>query len=177
MTQQWQMGATGFACPMCGTLSTATMPGGFWQGQAAPSPWMGQWPQAMGGGPGWGALMPWSTMHWYGLGGLRRWGGTFSPQFQATGTPTDEEVEEMIYDMLDDDPLIPYDADIEVTSDAGVVTLRGEVSNKRIKHSAGDNAWWIPGVVDVRNELVVTGRRRARGAPAEETPAQQRATA
>ena len=101
------------------------------------------------------------------MGGLRRWGGTYSPQYTATGLPTDEEITEMVYDAIDADPLIPYDADINVAVDAGVVTLTGTVPNKRVKHAAGDDAWWVPGVVDVNNELEVTGRRRAKTAPRE----------
>ena len=54
-----------------------------------------------------------------GLGGLRRHGGTYSPQFVATGLPTDEEIAEMVYDAMDVDPLIPYDADINVEVDPG----------------------------------------------------------
>lgn len=97
-----------------------------------------------------------------GLGGLRRHGGSYSPQFAATGLPTDEEITEMVYDRLDVDMLIPYDADINVSTDAGEVTLTGTVLNKAIKHAAGDNAWWVPGVTDVHNELQVVGRHRIR---------------
>ncbi|MBI2939205.1 MAG: BON domain-containing protein [Chloroflexi bacterium] len=110
---------------------------------------------------------------WYGLGGLRRWGGTYSPQFTTTGLPTDEEISEMVYDAIDDDPLIPWDAEINVDVEAGEVTLTGTVPNKRIKHAAGDNSWWIPGVVDVHNSLQVTGHRRARGAEQVAQPAPQ----
>ncbi|MBI2883078.1 MAG: BON domain-containing protein [Chloroflexi bacterium] len=121
-----------------------------------------------GFGPGW----YWGPGFWgmggWGLGGLRTWGGTYSPQFAATGMPTDEEIEEMIYDAIDSDPLIPYDADIDVEVDTGVVTLVGTVPNKRVKHAAGDDSWWVPGVVDVRNQIQLSGRRRARTAPIEE---------
>ncbi|MBI4319426.1 MAG: BON domain-containing protein [Chloroflexi bacterium] len=103
----------------------------------------------------------------WGLGGLRTWGGTYSPQYIATGLPTDEEITEMVYDAIDGDPLIPYDADIDVEVDAGAVTLSGAVPNKDMKHAAGDDVWWVPGVTDVENNLMVTGRRRAKGAPRE----------
>jgi hypothetical protein len=99
----------------------------------------------------------------WGLGGLRRWGGTYSPQFMLTGLPTDEEIVEMVYDAIDNDPLIPYDADINVDADAGTVTLTGTVMTKQIKHAAGDDAWWIPGVDDVCNELGVERRHPAHG--------------
>ncbi|HEY8476383.1 MAG TPA: BON domain-containing protein [Chloroflexota bacterium] len=99
----------------------------------------------------------------YGLGGLRRHGGSYSPQYVSTGLPTDEEIVEMVYDALDDDPFVPVQAAIEVACESGVVTLKGTVPSKNIKRSAGDDAWWIPGVVDVRNELAVSGPHRHRG--------------
>lgn len=120
-----------------------------------------------GFGPGWAPAWNWGTAG-YGLGGLRRWGGQYSEQYTSTGLPTDEEIEEMIYDSIDDDPLIPWDADIEVKCEAGQVTLTGEVPNKMIKHAAGQDAWWITGVTDVNNNIKVTGRRRARGAREEQ---------
>lgn len=154
MQSGYGMGGGNYACPTCGI-------------QAA-SPWdYGYFPGYMGGFmPG---FMPGWTMPSWGLGGLRTWGGTYSPQFTATGLPTDEEITEMIYDALDDDPIVPYDAPIDIDVSAGVVTLSGTVPNKRVKHAAGDDAWWIPGVVDVRNDIEVGGRRRARTAPREGT--------
>jgi len=135
----------------------------------------GYTPMWWGPGPmtGGGWAPPWMTWGgtWAapgvfgGLGGLRRRGGEFSPQFVATGLPTDEEIEEMIYDTLDVDPLVPSDADINVDVSSGVVVLTGTVPNKAAKHAAGDDAWWAPGVVDVNNNLSVSGRRRIRGAP------------
>ncbi len=139
------------------------MPGTYAPGMgfAGPAPGMG-----FGMMPGyftnpwyWGWMSP-TALGW-GLGGLRRWGGTYSPQFTMTGLPTDNEIVEMVYDAIDADPLIPFDADINVESDAGTVTLTGTVATKEIKHAAGDDAWWIPGVDDVRNELQVERRRPA----------------
>lgn len=121
-------------------------------------------PVPMGGLTWGGTYAPYTVWSGYGgLGGLRRHGGSYSAQFMDTGLPTDEEISEMIYDAMDVDPLIPYDADINVTVDAGEVTLTGTVANKSIKHAAGDDSWWIPGVVDVHNQLKVSGRRRTRG--------------
>jgi hypothetical protein len=150
-------------CPICGYS------GPLWHGGVSPTlgpgpafqPWFGMGPA--GYGPAYAA---WAGFG--GLGGLRRHGGTYSPQFVATGLPTDEEITEMIYDAMDVDPLIPYDADINVEVDSGVVTLTGTVPNKRVKAAAGDDAWWVPGVVDVRNELQVTGRHRHRREGTEE---------
>lgn len=107
----------------------------------------------------------------WGLGGLRRWGGSYSPQFLLTGLPTDDEITEMVYDAIDADPLIPYDADINVDTDAGTVTLSGTVPSKQIKHAAGDDAWWIPGVDDVRNDMQVVSRRTTHAEGEEARPA------
>ncbi len=84
----------------------------------------------------------------------------------ATKRP-DHEIAEMIYDAMDVDPFIPYDADIDVTCDAGVVVLTGTMTNKRAKHASGDISWGVPGVTDVRNEIKVAGCRRTRTAPKE----------
>jgi len=108
-----------------------------------------------------------------GLGGLRRHGGTYTQQFLTTGLPTDQEITEMIYDQMDVDPLIPYDADINVDVDAGVVTLTGTVPDKAAKHAAGDDAWWVPGVDDVNNQITVSGRHRYRVRPRAEGGAAQ----
>ncbi|MBI4319425.1 MAG: BON domain-containing protein [Chloroflexi bacterium] len=107
----------------------------------------------------------WTTFA--GGGGLRTHGGAYSPEFIATGLPSDEEITEMVYDAFDIDPLIPYDADLDVEADAGVVTLSGSVPNKRAKHSAGDDAWRVPGVTDVRNNITISPHRRVRTAPKE----------
>ncbi|MCZ7570169.1 MAG: BON domain-containing protein [Ardenticatenaceae bacterium] len=156
----------GFNCPNCGvqltfmvrpTYGFATQPG--WGTGAGFG--------AQGYGAGWTPAGTWGTTG-YGLGGLRRWGGQYSEQYTSTGLPTDEEMEEMIYDSIDDDPLIPWDADIEVKVETGQVTLTGSVPNKMIKHAAGQDAWWITGVTDVNNNITVTGRRRARGAREEQ---------
>lgn len=100
---------------------------------------------------------PWA-LGW-GLGGGRTWGGTLTPQFLFTGLPTDPEIVEMVYDSLDSDPLIPYRADITVDSNAGVVTLSGTVPTKQIKHAAGNDAWAIPGVDDIQNNLQIVSKR------------------
>lgn len=78
----------------------------------------------------------------------------------AGGLPDDTQIEEMIWDAIDADPLIPYDADIDIKVEAGTVQLTGDVPSKRIKHAAGDDAFWAPGVIDVRNDIKVTGRKR-----------------
>lgn len=80
------------------------------------------------------------------------------------GLPTDEDITNMVYDSIDSDPLIPFDADITVNVDAGEVTLSGTVVNKRIKHAAGEDSWWVPGVVDVHNQIKVQKKERERPA-------------
>ncbi|HOM71225.1 MAG TPA: BON domain-containing protein [Armatimonadota bacterium] len=103
-----------------------------------------------------------------GFGALQGLGGGFGGQRWGTrpaisytgGLPTDSEIEDMVYDSIDMDPLIPYDANIDIKVDAGTVTLSGEVPSKRIKHAAGDDAFWVPGVIDVDNQIKVTGRKR-----------------
>jgi hypothetical protein len=65
----------------------------------------------------------------------------------------------MTYDSILADPLIPANVEINVDSDAGVVTLTGTVPTKQVKHAAGDDAWWIPGVDDVHNDIQVQVRR------------------
>lgn len=93
-----------------------------------------------------------------GLGGLRPSGANYSEQFLSTGLPTDTDLEEMIYDAIDVDPLIPADCQIDVTCDSGTCTLSGDVPDKMVKHAAGQDTWWTAGVVDVENNLNVTGK-------------------
>lgn len=147
-------------CPTCGRPQYEAWnmpgPGGQqWAGPAWGGPMM-QGPMPQGGwtcGPGWS---PGPGMN-YGYGPGHAAG--YAPPYYG-GLPTDAEIEEMIYDAVDSDPLIPFDSDIDVSVEAGTVYLRGDVPSKRIKHAAGDDAWWIPGVVDVHNDMKVTPRRK-----------------
>lgn len=155
-------------CPTCGcpqhcSWSRQGMGGGQWAGPAWGGPiagppmpgsqWYGPMMQAPGPGmaygPAWGPPMNYGPQPGYP-----------SPYYGAL--PSDAEIEEMIYDTIDADPFIPFDANIDVTVDSGTVYLRGEVQSKRTKHAAGDDAWWIPGVVDVHNDIAVQPRRRDR---------------
>lgn len=76
------------------------------------------------------------------------------------GIPNDNQIEELVWDAIDNDPLIPYDANINVKVEAGTVTLAGEVPNKHAKLSAEHDAFWVPGVLDVNNGIKVLGHRR-----------------
>lgn len=129
-------------------------------------------PMGFGGqmGYGWGVgygpgIPPWMGAPAYGqfggwgVGVGPTWGGTYAPPAYFGTAPSDEEIANMIYDALDADPIIPYDSDINVDVTAGVVTLTGTVPSKRIKHAAGDDAWWVPGVIDINNQLTISGRR------------------
>lgn len=142
-------------CPSCGR-STTGYPEEAWQ---SPPTWPGA---AWHWGPGMGPPMPMGPGRYgAGYGAGPGYGPPYAPAYYG-GLPTDSEIEEMIYDSMDADPLIPFDASIDVSVEAGTVYLRGEVPSKRIKHAAGDDAWWIPGVVDVHNEMKVTARRRGK---------------
>ncbi len=142
-------------CPTCGCPAPApgAWPGPAWGGPEWPGP---TWRTGFGGpayGPGWARGQGW------GAGPVPGYGPAYAPAYYG-GLPTDSEIEEMIYDSIDADPLIPFDANVDVSVEAGTVYLRGEVPSKRIKHAAGDDAWWIPGVVDVHNEVKVAPKRR-----------------
>jgi hypothetical protein len=71
----------------------------------------------------------------------------------------DELIRHLVEDTIDNDPSISPRAKIDVNVKSGVVTLTGTVSNKQIKHAAGDDAWWLPQVIDVHNQIGVVSRR------------------
>lgn len=112
------------------------------------------------------------------FGYTQPWAVAYPPAFNAPpvwtsqGCPTDEQVLSMIYDALDADPAIPYDSDIDVDVTGGVVTLTGTVPNKRIKHFVGDDAWWVPGVWDINNNLEIVPRVRRAEATGGQRPMQ-----
>lgn len=105
----------------------------------------------------------------YALGSMGTMPGTYLSAYAGPGLASDDEIKDMVLTSLDADPRIPFDSDISVDVTGGIVTLSGTVPNKRIKHAAGDDAWWIPDVVDINNELQIVGRReRVRGASEEQ---------
>jgi hypothetical protein len=108
-----------------------------------------------GTGFGWGYGIPTSGTSGYGM--PWSWYGTMPAPMR---TATDDQIKHMVEESLDADPAIPFDADINIDVRNGVVTLTGTVPNKRIKHDAGADAWWLPPVVDVENELQVSRARR-----------------
>jgi hypothetical protein len=78
---------------------------------------------------------------------------------QPQGPTTDQEVEEVIYDILE---LFSGAGDVEVRCEAGRVTLSGTVSHKRLKRDIGEIAWAIPTLNDVANNITIAPRRRTR---------------
>jgi hypothetical protein len=146
-------------CPTCGCQPMGAWQGGqMWGGPA----WGGQFqggPGMMGQGMGPGMMGPFCGPGYSGAGYWPGYGPGYAPAYYG-GLPTDSEIEEMIYDSIDADLLIPFDANIDISVEAGTVYLKGEVASKRIKHAAGDDAWWIPGVIDVHNEIKIAGRKR-----------------
>jgi hypothetical protein len=94
--------------------------------------------------------------------------GVFAPGWQAwnpfmPAPPLDDEaIRELVFDVIDADPTILPDVDVEIDVNAGIVTLKGRVPGKRTKHAVGEAVWWIPSVVDVNNQLQVSPRRERR---------------
>lgn len=72
---------------------------------------------------------------------------------------TDQSIAQMVVNSINTDPGIPSDANITVEVEGGIVTLTGSVPTKFAKHRAGDDAWWLPDVIDVLNRLQVVSRR------------------
>ena len=70
--------------------------------------------------------------------------------------PTDREMKSTLVHRLNEN-LYTQDAQIKVDVENRVVVLGGEVDTPMTKRVAGDDAWVVPGVVDVSNQLVVSG--------------------
>jgi hypothetical protein len=94
----------------------------------------------------------------------------FAPAWPAWNSPMptpiqpldDDAIRELVFEMIDADPTVLPDVDVEIDVNAGIVTLKGRVPGKRTKHAVGEAAWWIPSVVDVNNQLQVSPRRERR---------------
>lgn len=123
-----------------------------WQ-QWAPGMGFAQLPSEQpftGVGGGMGQPFPWLQQ----FGGF---GAGLGRQFGAR--MTDEQITNAIYDCIEADPNIPAELDFNVECHDGVVTVTGACANKRIKHLIGEYCWWLPGVVDVNNQMRVVTRR------------------
>jgi osmotically-inducible protein OsmY len=70
------------------------------------------------------------------------------------GTPTDREVRSTVVHRLKENPYT-LDCRIKVTVDDGLVVLHGHVHDRTAKEAAAADAWAVPGVFEVDNELVV----------------------
>jgi osmotically-inducible protein OsmY len=70
--------------------------------------------------------------------------------------PGDRELRSVLVDRLNEN-IFTQDARIRVEVDHRVVVLDGEVDSPIAKRVAGDDAWDTPGVLDVSNQLMVSG--------------------
>ncbi len=143
------------------TMATPNFPYWGYAGLGGFGPWLGV-PGAYGPVPGMGAPS-WGYGTFPGV--VPPFGGygpfpAAAPWYAPTYVPrSDDEIRDFVQRTIASDPMIPSDASIDVTVSNGVVTLTGTVPSKRIKHAAGDDAWWVPSVLDVHNEIEITPRR------------------
>lgn len=70
--------------------------------------------------------------------------------------PSDRELKSVLVGRLREN-VFTQDSRIRVEVDHRVVVLGGEVDSPIAKRVAGDDAWDTPGIVDVSNQLVVSG--------------------
>jgi osmotically-inducible protein OsmY len=70
--------------------------------------------------------------------------------------PNDREMKRALVERLREN-LYTQDAQIRVDVTDRVIVLDGEVETPIVKRVAGEDAWDVPGVVDVSNQMTVTG--------------------
>ncbi len=70
--------------------------------------------------------------------------------------PADREMKSALVHRLNEN-LYTQDAQIRVEVTDRVVVLNGEVDTPIVRRVAGEDAWDVPGVVDVSNQLSVAG--------------------
>lgn len=68
--------------------------------------------------------------------------------------PSDRDMKATLVARLKEN-LYTQDADIRVEVDGRVVVLIGAVEDETVRRVAGEDAWDVPGVVDVSNQLRV----------------------
>lgn len=73
-----------------------------------------------------------------------------------TEVPTDRDMKSALVARLNEN-LYTQDAQIRVEVTDRVVVLAGEVDSPLVKRVAGEDAWDVPGVLDVSNQLTVAG--------------------
>ena len=76
--------------------------------------------------------------------------------YVTPGVRSDAEIGTDVVNALRNDTWVDS-SNIAVAVNNGVVTLTGTVPNLFQKRQAGDDAWDVPGVVDVQNNLIITG--------------------
>jgi osmotically-inducible protein OsmY len=62
-----------------------------------------------------------------------------------------------VQEALDRSALVPDDSDVEVATKGGIITLTGHVRTWAEHDAVIDAAWMAGGVLDVRDELQITG--------------------
>jgi osmotically-inducible protein OsmY len=67
------------------------------------------------------------------------------------------DVDLHVQQALDRSALVPDDSDVEVATKAGAITLTGHVRTWAEHDAVIDAAWMARGVIDVRDELQITG--------------------
>lgn len=146
-----QFPGPGFASPASGFAPPAAGPV-----YGIPAPWIGVGPPV----PGFGALSAFPGQDLpVALAAPALVASIALKRGQPMGPANDREIEEVVYDALE---WLPGANEVEARCEGGRITLTGSVSNKRIKHDAGEIAWAIPSVTDVQNTLTITARRRGR---------------
>lgn len=75
------------------------------------------------------------------------------PSYFSPFVPTDAQLKSIVRRALDEDPGIPPNRDFGVRVQNGVVTLTGTAPSRPIKRAASADAWRIPAVVDVQNQI------------------------
>ena len=88
-----------------------------------------------------------------GLTGVRNVSDDIDIAYNADPVDVDLHVQEA----LNRSALIPDDSDVQVSVKSNVITLTGHVSTWAEHDAAVDAAWMANGVIDVRDELAVTG--------------------
>ncbi|HZU11220.1 MAG TPA: BON domain-containing protein [Chloroflexota bacterium] len=119
-----------------------------------------------------GSLPPFDTGFGPAFGrGWGTWGGQWTTPSTGAADLTDDQIESLIYDALDNDPVVPHNADVDVTVEGGTVTLSGDVRGKQAKRHIGRIAWTAPGVRDVHNHIAIRSRRSSGAATAGQSAA------
>jgi osmotically-inducible protein OsmY len=91
-------------------------------------------------------------MAWVNNDGRTTYGWTDVPEEDL---PNDREMKSALVDRLNEN-LYTQDAEIKVDVEDRVVVLDGEVEAPIVKEAAVDDAWDVPGVVDVSDHIAVT---------------------